>query len=536
MHTILILACLSFANLCLAEPGVLSLRTFKNHQKHAQALRKRDPKSLSKRGPFPVTLGNYPYVGGGFYYVNASVGTPPQEVSLDIDTGSSDVWMFGIHSCDPTTSLCQGGAFDETASSTLTLVSQGGFQIQYDTANSGVEGDYITDVFTIGKQTVKTLTMGVATQAEYVDTGIMGIGFDSNEALVSQQGQAYPNLIDLMKTQGLIGTRGYSLYMDDLEAATGTIVFGGYDTTKFQGSLGILGIQPDAQSGTYSTFSVILNSVGVTDHTGSTVLTTSNMPNVVILDTGTAFTILPSDLFNELVTYFGAFNDETFGWIVRCDLGGMSGTLDYQFAGPTGPLISVPFKELTVPLVDVSTGQPYTDTNNNPICRLGLDEPSSADEPLLFGDTFLRSAYVVYDLDNLEIGIAPTIYNVTSSNIQALPAGTATNLPGSIASVATTIAETLTQNVGGFGETFATATPTAPNTAIGTGGGAGALTGVKTTYSNYPTNVAAPSSSSSSKKNGAGSLKASQGGIWTGMLVQGLVVIAASLVGARLIM
>jgi hypothetical protein len=114
--------------------------------------------------------------------------------------------------------------------------------------------------------------------------------------------------------------------------------------------------------------------------------------------------------------------------------------------------------------------------------------------------------------------------------------GTATNLPGSIASVATTIAETLTQNVGGFGETFATATPTAPNTAIGTGGGAGALTGVKTTYSNYPTNVAGASSSSSSKKNGAGSLKASQGGIWHGVLVQGLVVIAASLIGATLIM
>jgi len=278
--------------------------------------------------------------------------------------------------------------------------------------------------------------------------------------------------------------------------------------------------------------------VGVTDSTGSTVLTTSNMPNLVILDTGTAFTILPSDLFNELVAYFGAFNDQTFGWIVRCDLGGMTGTLDYQFAGPTGPLISVPFKELTVPLVDVSTGEPYTDTNNHPVCRLGLDEPSSADEPLLFGDTFLRSAYVVYDLDNLQIGIAPTIYNVTSSNIQALPVGTATNLPGSIASVATTIAETLTQNVGGFGETFATATPTAPSTAIGTGGGAGALTGVKTTYANYPTNVAVASSSStsSSKKSGAGSLKASQGAIWHGMWVQGLVVIAASLIGARLIM
>jgi hypothetical protein len=339
-----------------------------------------------------------------------------------------------------------------------------------------------------------------------------------------------------MKTQGLIGTRGYSLYLDDLQASTGTILFGGYDTTKFQGELGVLQIQPDSQSGTYSTFGVVLNSVGVTDSSGSTVLTTSNMPNVVILDTGTAFTILPSDIFNELVTYFGALNDETFGWIVRCDLDGMTGTLDYQFAGPTGPLIAVPFKELAVPIVD-SAGQPYTDTNNHPVCKLGLSEPSSDSEPFLFGDTFLRSAYVVYDLDNLQIGIAPTIYNVTSSNVQALPVGTAANLPGSIANAATTIQETLTLNVGGFGETYATASPTAPNTVIGTGVGAGALTGYKTTYANYPTNVGDSSSSSggSSKKSGAGSIKASQGGIWNGMLVQGLVVVAASLFGARLI-
>ncbi len=62
---------------------------------------------LQKRATFPVTVGNA--ILDNLYYVNASVGTPPQLVQLQIDTGSSDVWMFGPHSCDTTTSPCLGG-------------------------------------------------------------------------------------------------------------------------------------------------------------------------------------------------------------------------------------------------------------------------------------------------------------------------------------------------------------------------------------------------------------------------------------------
>ena len=63
---------------------------------------------LQKRDPFAVNLGNLR--SSGLYYVNASIGTPPQIVQLQIDTGSSDVWMFGPGSCDSSTSKCIGGA------------------------------------------------------------------------------------------------------------------------------------------------------------------------------------------------------------------------------------------------------------------------------------------------------------------------------------------------------------------------------------------------------------------------------------------
>jgi hypothetical protein len=552
MHAIVFWALLGLGSLCLAEPGTISLRTYRNHEKHAQALRKRDMERLGKRAPFTVDLGNVPFLGGGFYYVNASVGTPPQEVALDIDTGSSDVWMFGVNSCDSTTSTCSGGEFDETASTSLTLLSEGTFKIQYFTQGSGVEGDYIADTFSIGQETVKNLTMGVASLAVSVNTGIMGIGFNTNEAgYASEVAQGitgatpYPNLLDVMKSQGLVGTRSYSLYLDDLDAVTGSIVFGGYDKAKFQGDLGILDIQPDAQSGQYTSFGVVLSSVGVTDSTGSTVLTTSNMPNIVILDSGTAFTIIPQDLLSEIVAYLGAVDDPTYSWIIRCDLGGMAGTLDYQFAGPTGPIISVPFHQLATPLINFRTGNPITDSKGNAICRLGLSAPSQPNEPLLFGDTFLRSAYVVYDIDDRQIGIAQTIFNVTSSNLVAITAATDTeDLPSTITVVASTPTLTATQDIAPQ-PTVISGVPTFVGTAIGTGNGDSALTGYKTTYSNRATNLVgtgatttakgAGSTSTAKKNASAGSVKDLMGGWWRGLLVQGLLVTAASLFGAGLI-
>lgn len=64
----------------------------------------------------------------------------------------------------------------------------------------------------------------------------MGIGLDTRESL--GYGQAtYENLPDLMKTQGLISTKAYSLYLDDSESQDGALLFGGYDTAKFYGDL-----------------------------------------------------------------------------------------------------------------------------------------------------------------------------------------------------------------------------------------------------------------------------------------------------------
>jgi len=175
---------------------------------------------MAKRDPFSVSLDGFAN-NGGFYLVNVTVGTPPQTISLDIDTGSSDVWMFGPQSCEEQTSLCYGGSFDSSASTSVANACSDAsdcppFQIQYGTPGSGVQGYYFQDVFGIGGQTVQNLTMAFATDAAYTTTGIMGIGFALGESLEGEEGTTYPSLVQVMAQQKLIPSESYSLYLDDL--------------------------------------------------------------------------------------------------------------------------------------------------------------------------------------------------------------------------------------------------------------------------------------------------------------------------------
>jgi hypothetical protein len=55
--------------------------------------------------------------------------------------------------------------------------------------------------------------------------------------------------------------------------------------------------------------------------------------------------------------------------------------------------------------------------------------PTGAGTSVL-GDTFLRSAYVVYDLDNNEISLAQSAFNATTSNVIEI---TSAGVPGASA-------------------------------------------------------------------------------------------------------
>lgn len=206
----------------------------------------------------------------------------------------------------------------------------------------------------------------------------MGIGYATNEAV----DPSYPNLVEQMVSQGVIASRTYSLYLNDLDASSGTILFGGVDTQKFSGTLQTLPIN-HGFAGIVWGFYISLTGIGVTrPYNGTTAISSSSSyPVNVLLDSGTTFISLPAVIGNAIALEFGATLDD-FGFynLPNCDLQFSNSSIDFEFSGVK---ISVPFSEF---IIKDAAG-----------CFLGFQTFNGTGCAVL-GDTFLRSAYVVYDL------------------------------------------------------------------------------------------------------------------------------------------
>lgn len=157
------------------------------------------------------------------------------------------------------------------------------------------------------------------------------------------------------------------------------------------------------------------------------------------------------------------YDQQAEAYLVPCSKGTGSATFDFQFGGSSGPTIKVPISEFFIPLADEYGDA--TSSTGEATCEFGI-EPAGKD-PVLFGDTFLRSAYVVYDLANKEISMAQTNFNSTTSNIQAIAAG-ANGVPDvSGSATSATISQTASA-VSSYGVTSVSATTKLMTTYIGT--------------------------------------------------------------------
>ncbi|KAI0474861.1 mitochondrial elongation factor g 1-like protein [Xylaria cf. heliscus] len=363
----------------------------------------------------------------GGYFASCSVGTPAQDVTLQLDTGSSDIWVPASSAaiCRQSTSQgggCTFGSFNPDQSSSVDVVSQD-FQIAY-VDGSYSKGDYITETFGIGGVEIQNVTMGLGLDTD-IAYGLVGVGYASNEAS-AQSDEIYDNLPIVMRNEGQIKTNAYSLWLNDLDASKGNILFGGIDTDKYTGDLIRIDVQKDARSEQFTAFTVKLTSLQAHSSSGNDALSSSSFPVPVVLDSGTTFSYLPQDLAEEVWQEVGAdyylIGQQGGGApLVPCALANNQGYFTFGFGGNGGPAIKVSMDELVIPLTTGgSIPFPSGPYEGQSACEFGIQNISSGSSFLL-GDTFLRSAYVVYDLENNEIGLAPTDFNATSSNVVAFP-------------------------------------------------------------------------------------------------------------------
>lgn len=174
----------------------------------------------------------------------------------------------------------------------------------------------------------------------------------------------------------------------------------------------------------------------------------SNLALPVFIDSGSSLSYLPESVLNPIISGVGAINSDDNltqiislgvvnshgGLIVPCSLNCSPTTFNFGFGGDGGPSIAVPMADLVLPLIDNTSSQP-TFSDGEPICRFGI--APGGPESYTLGDTFLRSAYVVFDLANNQIAIAQADWNATSSNIteitgSAIPGASSTALGSAV--------------------------------------------------------------------------------------------------------
>lgn len=397
-------------------------------------------------------------ITGGGYYAEFSVGTPPQKLSFMLDTGSSDTWVNSVDADLCTDSIIQErvGEFcskqcksaissclklnqlaniirivvDQTKSKSFNSTRQV-FNITY-LDGRNIRGRYFQDTITINDATIKNQKMGLALESVR-GTGLMGLGFRSNEAAAIK----YPTVIENMVSQKIIAMPAFSLYLNDLQTSQGSILFGGVDTDKFHGGLATLPFQslPASVSRTSDIvmYAVQLNGFKVSG------LDTPAVNATAILDSGSTISLLPGDVVQAVWKEFGVMNVQGIpNPFVDCAKANLKDTsLSFQFTNKT---INVPIDEMVINNLASVQDQIFSDPTLKQVfkgwsgvCTFGMASTSdfgiSSDQFVLLGDTFLRSAYVVYDLQNQQVGIAQATLNSTSSSILEFKAGSK-SIPG----------------------------------------------------------------------------------------------------------
>ena len=143
----------------------------------------------------------------------------------------------------------------------------------------------------------------------------MGIGFAFGESGVQTANFQYPNIIDVLQSEGFINRRAYSLWLDDIESLTGSVLFGGIDTDKYHGNLVGLPIQPDSRTGQIESFSVAWTGLTITG-SGNNADLSPQQPTAAILDSGSTIMLLPDEIANNILKGVGAVTDQTYGGVV----------------------------------------------------------------------------------------------------------------------------------------------------------------------------------------------------------------------------
>lgn len=339
--------------------GVIEIPIFQSNQSPNKSSR------LTKRSRTYLE----PLANNLFYYsASITVGTPPQIQEIQIDTGSSDLVLYAPNVTEASST------FRSNESSSF-VYDNDDFLISYLSGNA-TTGYWGQDTVSIAGATISDLQLAVAYQ--YNDSpAILGVGYEDNESVHDKP--HYANLPRQLVDQGYIAKNIYSIYLNSANATSGSILFGGIDTQKYWGVL-----QPVAIIDTKNMM-ITVSAVSVLGD----LLSRSTPSFNATLDSGTSFSYIPEENLTPLAKGLGAVWDDTLQAYFFDEV--PKKKVIYRF-GYT-PVVVVG-SELALSCESLQlTGcpSPYI---------LSIFPSWLTQNQSLLGDSFLRSVYAAFDLEN----------------------------------------------------------------------------------------------------------------------------------------
>ncbi|KAK7203801.1 aspartic peptidase domain-containing protein [Myxozyma melibiosi] len=370
------------------------------------------------------------------YLAEISIGTPAQTIYLPIDTSAGDTWTVGSYSaCSANASYCP--YFNSSASSTFSSLSEN-FTLPSLDDSSSVEatGAYAADVVKFANQTFESFQFGLADASASSGYGALGLGMIFNEQSEAQ----YANLPLRLRSNNVTQVNLYSLWLNSVQASSGSLLFGGIDRGKFTGELEVFNFRP-LETGSYLEPNISISKISVRSSTtsdeitvmgeNSTNSTLSNMVVYSVIDSGTLESRLPDSVLKPLAALFGTtgFDSRYNMYMYDCD------SIPDQYS------IILEFESSLE--IEISVAESFYQVGDS--CVLGI-MPTS--ETSIIGQTFLRSMYVALDYDNYKVGLAQAYFNSDLTSVQELDdSGIPTGITGLGASSSATGTTATTNNV-----------------------------------------------------------------------------------------
>lgn len=305
-----------------------------------------------------------------------SIGTPPQDFKVILDTGSSNLWVPS-QSCGSIACFLHS-KYDSSSSSTYKK-NGSDFEIRY--GSGSLSGFVSQDDVTIGDLKIKSQDFAEATSEPGLAfafgrfDGILGMGFDR----ISVNG-IVPPFYQLVN-QKLIDEPVFAFYLNSESGSDDSeVVFGGVDKDHYTGKITEIPLRRKAY------WEVDFNSIAFGDEV-------AELDNTgVILDTGTSLIALPTDLAELLNKEMGAKKGYNGQYSVECSARDSLPDVTFNLAGydfTIGPYDYI----LEVSGSCIST-------------FMGMDFPAPVGPLAILGDAFLRKWYSIYDLGKGTVGLA----------------------------------------------------------------------------------------------------------------------------------